>query len=693
VSLPANGNLVLLSTGAFSYTPVAGFSGIDTFTYQAFDGLASSNTSTVTISVAATNHAPLTLDDNYHVNESSSLSVSAPGVLNNDTDEDGDVLEAQLVAGTSHGTLTLNANGSFLYSPNAGYVGPDQFVYQAFDGSLTSGLATATISVDPINEAPLGTDDTWTFAEDQTLDIAAPGILSNDTDPDGDVLSAQLVQAPQNGVLTLQADGSFTYTPNSNYWGTDSFIYLASDGTLQSTPVTVSLVIESVNDAPVGTSDSYSLSQDSTLTIPAPGVLGNDVDVDGDAITSVISLSTAHGSLSLATDGSFVYSPDPGFFGADQFAYRVSDGLLQSPNVLVSLDVQATSDGGTKFMVVDAFGRRVFGYDQTGNSTTDTTLGRNNKKARGIASSADGSTQWTVNADGEVFVYEPDGTILGMWRAVGIDKPEGITTDGTNIWIVDRETDRVFYFDSAAVLRSGEVRADSAFDLAPGNRNPKDLVTDGNYVWVVDDGRRIDAVYRYALDGLAAGNWQIDALNVTPTGITLDPIEHSSLWIVDASAHQVFQYTDALNRVSGQSNADYMFELNAGNRDPQGIADPPPVMDSNRGPRIVSTKSGHLNSPDATDFNNTQLLFAPSGIGSDKLDAEKTDQPRTFEKPELWKADEYQIDLLTAPSASEHDVALQQMFDEATNWDESHEVETHDVREGFNLEFNLHPEI
>ena len=113
-------------------------------------------------------------------------------------------------------------------------------------------------------------------------------MLGNDTDVDGNPLTAVVVTAPANGTLTLNADGSFTYTPNANFNGTDSFTYKANDGTADSNTATVTITVDAVNDAPVAVNDSYSTTEDTPLTVAAPGVLGNDTDVDGNPLTAAV---------------------------------------------------------------------------------------------------------------------------------------------------------------------------------------------------------------------------------------------------------------------------------------------------------------------------------------------------------------------------------------------------------------------
>ncbi|NOG48609.1 MAG: tandem-95 repeat protein [Chloroflexi bacterium] len=303
-----------------------------------------SNVATVTITVNPVNDAPVAVDDAYATDEDTALNVAAPGVLTNDTDVDGDTLTAVLVVGPTNGTLTLNGDGSFIYTPNANFNGSDTFTYKANDGTADSNVATVTITVNPVNDAPVAVDDAYTTDEDTALNIAAPGVLTNDTDIDGDTMTAVLVVGPTNGTLTLNGDGSFIYTPNAGFNGSDSFTYRASDGTLLSNIATVTLNVGAVNEAPVAVDDAYTTDEDTALNIAAPGVLTNDTDIDGDTLTAVLVVGPTNGTLTLATSGSFTYTPDAGFNGSDSFTYKANDGTADSNVATVTITVNPVND-------------------------------------------------------------------------------------------------------------------------------------------------------------------------------------------------------------------------------------------------------------------------------------------------------------------------------------------------------------
>jgi VCBS repeat-containing protein len=345
---PSDGSLTLNSNGSFTYTPDTNFNGSDSFTYRANDGSANSNVATVTITVNPINDPPTANNNSYSTNEDTTLTIAAPGVLGNDTDPDGDSLTAVLQNGPSDGSLTLNSNGSFSYAPVAGFNGTDSFTYRASDGSANSNVATVTITVNPVNDPPTANNNSYSTNEDTTLNVSAPGVLGNDTDPDGDSLSSVLQSGPTDGSLTLNSNGSFSYTPNADFSGTDSFTYFANDGTANSNlAAMVTITVNPVNDPPTATDDAYTIDEDTTLDVAAPGVLGNDTDPEGDSLTAILQNGPSDGSLTLNSNGSFSYAPNPDFNGIDSFTYKANDGASDSDVATVTITVNTVADPPT----------------------------------------------------------------------------------------------------------------------------------------------------------------------------------------------------------------------------------------------------------------------------------------------------------------------------------------------------------
>lgn len=255
VSGPSNAaSFNLNPNGSFSYVPAANFNGMDSFTYRAFDGMDQSNLATVTINIAPINDPPVARDDSYATDEDTPLTILPDGILENDTDADGDSLLAEIVSGpTNAASFVLNDDGSFSYTPAANFNGMDSFTYRAFDGQSRSGTATVRITVNPINDVPVAVDDSYTTNEDTALAVAAAeGVLNNDSDADDDTLTAQLVSAPANAAaFNLASDGSFTFTPTPDFFGETTFTYRAFDSVAVSNIATVRITVNPVNDPPI----------------------------------------------------------------------------------------------------------------------------------------------------------------------------------------------------------------------------------------------------------------------------------------------------------------------------------------------------------------------------------------------------------------------------------------------------------
>jgi VCBS repeat-containing protein len=341
-----DGTLALNADGSFRYTPRTGFAGTDSFRYQARDGSSASPPATVTITVAQVNEAPVVAADSYSTNENRTLNVNAGnGVLANDTDADNDRLTALLVTGASSGTVTLNPNGSFRYIPAPGFVGTATFTYRANDGTTQSDATTVTITVSAVNSAPAAQADGYTTSEGQTLSVnASNGVLANDMDADDDDLTAVLVTGASNGTVTLNANGSFSYVPVAGFTGSVTFTYQADDGTARSNAATVTITVNAANDAPTAQPDSYTTSEDTPLSVGGRGVLANDTDANGDALTAERVTNVTNGTLQLNADGTFTYTPAANFSGMTSFTYRARDGATASAAVTVTITVTAVND-------------------------------------------------------------------------------------------------------------------------------------------------------------------------------------------------------------------------------------------------------------------------------------------------------------------------------------------------------------
>jgi hypothetical protein len=194
-----------------------------------------------------------------------------------------------------------------------------------------------------VHHPPTAANDSYIAVMNTPLSVSAPGVLANDTDIDGNPITAVLVSQPGHGIVVLNPDGSFTYTPAQGYLGADSFTYKDTDGTLESNVATVSLTVILVYNPPVAADDVYSTNKGETLVVPAPGILGNDFAPDGGTLSSVLVRPTAHGSLGFTGGGGFTYSPVPSFSGVDTFQYKATDGISLSNLATVQIRVIDTT--------------------------------------------------------------------------------------------------------------------------------------------------------------------------------------------------------------------------------------------------------------------------------------------------------------------------------------------------------------
>jgi VCBS repeat-containing protein len=457
VTDPANGTLNTFNAdGSLTYTPDANFDGTDTFTYKANDGAADSGVATVTITVSAVNDAPVAAADSYAVDEDTTLTRNpAAGVLSNDTDIEGDSLTAIKVTEPGNGTLeAFGANGSFTYTPNADFNGTDAFTYKANDGAAGSGAVTVTITVGAANDAPVAVADDYSVDEDTTLTKKAnTGVLANDTDSEGDSLTAIKVTDPANGTLdAFGADGAFTYTPSADFSGTDSFTYKANDGAADSGAVTVTITVGASNDAPVAVADTYTVDEDTILTRNAnTGVLANDTDPDGDALTATQVTDPANGTLSASANGSFTYTPDANFNGTDTFTYTANDGVANSAIATVTITVNAVL--GAVTLVDDSYdtvaGKMLSVPVTSGVLVNDT--GDLDSDARARADTSPSGGTLTFNADGS-FEYEPDAGFNGTDRFnYSVDQDNDGTFDVSGGTVSIRVAACSFTLDSSRV--------------------------------------------------------------------------------------------------------------------------------------------------------------------------------------------------------------------------------------------------
>ena len=342
-----NGDVAIVD-GKVVFTPAPNFNGTGSFTYTISDGNGKFDTATVTVGVKPVNDAPVVDSANLTVDEKT---VGTPLGLAAPSDVDGNPLTITVTGLPTLGSVTL-ADGSTVnngqaltsaelqglkYNAPANYQAGDavgNFTYSVNDGSV-SVTGSVTLAVNPINDLPVLNNPSVSLDEDQSLSTQL-----NVSDADGDTVTYTLKSGTSNGTLVLDGTtGQYTYTPNANYNGPDSFTVTLNDGNGGVVDAVVNITVNPVNDAPVANDDSVTTLEDTAVTID---VLANDTDVDGDSLL-ISGANADHGSVSVV-DGKLVYTPTANYSGSDTISYSISDGKGGTSTASVQVTVTPVAD-------------------------------------------------------------------------------------------------------------------------------------------------------------------------------------------------------------------------------------------------------------------------------------------------------------------------------------------------------------
>ncbi|WP_317169958.1 Ig-like domain-containing protein [Pedobacter sp. SG918] len=321
---PAHGTVVVNVDGTYTYTPVADYNGPDTFTVTVSDGKGGTTTVTVPVTVSPVNDAPVATAPAITTNKNTPVNGTITA-----SDIDGDPLTFTVTTPPAHGTVVVNSDGTYSYTPANNYSGTDVFTVTVSDGKGGTTTVTINVTVNPTNVAPVATAPAVTTPEDTPVNGKVTA-----TDADGDPLTFAVTTPPAHGTVVVNVDGTYTYTPVANYNGPDTFTVTVSDGKGGTTTVTVPVTVSPVNDAPVASSPAITTPQNTAAngTITAS-------DVDGDVLTFTVSTPSAHGTVVVNADGTYTYTPTPGYVGNDTFTVTISDGKGGTTTVTIPVTV------------------------------------------------------------------------------------------------------------------------------------------------------------------------------------------------------------------------------------------------------------------------------------------------------------------------------------------------------------------
>ena len=327
----SNGTIELDNVNAtLTYFPNENYNGYDTMQYKVWDDNGFVDSAKIFMTVVPVNDVPVLANERIEVPEDDTINGTI--FLGDDYDEERDDLIATeiLAQNPRHGEFTINMDGDFNYIPDLNYFGFDTVVVEVCDAGIPVGecaFDTVFITVAPVNDIPIISNDTLILNEDET----AGGLLLNGNDYDPDFTQLEIttwVFQPEHGALEISADGIYTYVPDANYYGSDMAVLSVCD---EDQPIsncgndTLFITVQAVNDVPVIDNDTISISEDQT----GEGDLtdSGDFDPDGTVLTvsSVLILEPSHGEFTVMPDGTYSYVPDSDYYGNDIIVVSVCD--------------------------------------------------------------------------------------------------------------------------------------------------------------------------------------------------------------------------------------------------------------------------------------------------------------------------------------------------------------------------------
>ncbi|MDX9843479.1 MAG: Ig-like domain-containing protein [Aquabacterium sp.] len=453
---PTNGSVTVNPDGTWTYQPKPDYNGSDSFTVTVTDPQGGTTTVTINVGITPVDDATVVVNDTASVDEDSAVVID---VLANDADIDSAKSPVASITQGSNGTVVINTDGTLIYTPKANFSGADSFTYTNAEGNT----ATVNVTVNPLNDKPV-VDPTspnynpntgnYSVTTDEDQPVSGKVLAS---DADGDTLSYAPGTPPTNGSVTVGTDGAWTYTPNPDYNGSDSFTVTVTDPQGGATTVTVNVGVNAVNDAPVANPDSLTAVEDTAATYSAAQLLGNDTDIDSTTLSIASVTAGKGGSVVLNADGTVTFTPNADFTGVADFTYTVSDGALTSEPATVTVNVAPVND----LPVIDPNSPN---YNPNSGNYSVTTDEDQPVSGQVLASDPEGGAlsyaagtgpsngSVTVNPDG-TWTYQPKPDYNGSdsFTVTVTDPQGGATTVTVNVGITPVDDATVVAGDTASV--------------------------------------------------------------------------------------------------------------------------------------------------------------------------------------------------------------------------------------------------
>lgn len=338
---PVYGTALVNPDFSITYTPDAGYSGTETFGYQVCDQDGDCASAAITVTVLAEgveNHSPIATDDQATTYLNTPVTID---ILTNDTGLEDGLGNITIPVSPVSGSIQVNTDHTVTFTPGYFFIGEISIPYVVADADGDWDMAFITVNVtEEENIVPVAMDDEATVEENSSVNIP---ILGNDTGLDDTPLSVSINQQPTNGTVVVESDNSVTYTPNDEYFGSDSFDYAITDANGDSDAATVEITItQAASGIPVANDDEASTTENTAVSID---VLGNDTGLDDAPVVVTINTNPTNGSVVVEDNNTVTYTPTDDFFGSDSFSYTVTDANGDSDEADIAVTIAQSTNG------------------------------------------------------------------------------------------------------------------------------------------------------------------------------------------------------------------------------------------------------------------------------------------------------------------------------------------------------------